>query len=98
MSRDTDARVRERELGLLRLRRVTRSVAAVAVGGCAAFAGIAAASSSTPATTSGAAKKVIAGGTNATRKGTTAAPPTVAAPATAPTFAPSPPVTASGGS
>lgn len=97
MSRHTDARVRERELGLLRLRRVTRSVVAVAVGGCAAFAGIAAVSKSTAATTNAGGSKVIVNGTIANKKAT-AAPPTVAAPATAPTFAPSPPVTASGGS
>jgi anti-sigma factor RsiW len=91
MSPATDARIRERELGLRRLRRVTRTVAAIAAAGCAAFAGLAAVSNASITTTHGnatttpAAKTVTVG-------------PILGAPATAPAPTPSAPVTASGGS
>ena len=47
-----DARVRERDRSLRRVRRMTRAVAAVSVGACAAVAGLAVGSKSVPLHTS----------------------------------------------
>ena len=98
---ETQVRVRDRELGLQRMRRITRRVTAVAVGGCAVFAGLAAtkpihtkttSASTKTATTTGAQARSLRAAKVATTAPTVAAPTT---PVTAPTFTP---VTASGGS
>jgi Ni,Fe-hydrogenase I small subunit len=93
---ETQRRVRDRELGLQRMRRITRRVTAVAVGGCAVFAGLAATkpihTKTASATTNGAQARSLRAAKAATTAPTVAAPTT---PATAPTFTP---VTTSGGS
>jgi hypothetical protein len=96
---DTEARVRERELGLQRQGRITRRVFAVAAGGCAAFAGLAAVSKATATTP---ATATIHKATAAVKKQQAAATvtetPTIEAPVTPVTPTYTPPVTSSGGS
>jgi hypothetical protein len=102
----TDARVRERELGLRRLRHITRVVAAVAAGGCAVFAGLAAskphAAKTTTSTKNAAVTRTLAAkqAAVATTAATTTSTPavTIAAPTTTTTVTPVAPVTSSGGS
>jgi hypothetical protein len=104
MKRETDARVRERELGLQRVRRFYRAVLAAAAGGCLAFAGLAAVTKSAHATgatgtSTGTAATTRAKSTpRATTSQTTTATPTIAAPTFTPTPTPAAPVTSSGGS
>jgi hypothetical protein len=111
MKRDTDARVRERERGLQRVRRVSRAVLAAAAGGCLAFAGLAAVSKSahatgvrtgtaatTRATSTPKARTRATSTRKATTTQTTTATPTIAAPTFTPTPTPAAPVTSSGGS
>jgi hypothetical protein len=101
MRRDTDARVRERELGLQRVRRFYRAVLGAAAGGCLAFAGVAAVTKPAHATGASAGTAATTRATStakATTSQTTTATPTIAAPTFTPTPTPVAPVTSSGGS
>jgi hypothetical protein len=97
MSPDTDARIRERERGLLRQRSITRRVLAVSFGGLVAFAGLAGVSKATQSTPTSATIK--AKSTAATVQQAPASDtPTIVAPVTPVTPTYTPPVTSSGGS
>jgi hypothetical protein len=96
---DTGTRVRERELGLQRQRSITRRVFAVAIGGCAAFAGLAGVSKTTHRTPTTAKVKAAAATVTKPRAPVTVTvTPTIVAPATPVTPTPVAPVTSSGGS
>jgi hypothetical protein len=99
---DTEARVREREHGLLRQRSITRRVFAVTVGGLAAFAGLAGVSKATQSTPTSATIKAKASATPTQQAPVTQAPatqtPGIVAPVTPVTPTYTPPVTSSGGS
>jgi len=92
---EIEARIRERELGLRRQQRITRTVAAVAVGGSAVFTGLAATKSIPAAahTTTHTRRT-----THVSRTTTSETPDTVIPPSTPTVQTPSAPVTASGGS
>ena len=91
----TEARVRERERGLQRQRRITRRVFAVAGGACVAFAGLAGVSKASHTTPTTAKVKAAA---TTTKTPTTTETPTIVAPVTPVTPTYVPPVTSSGGS
>jgi hypothetical protein len=93
---ETEARVRERELGLQRQRRITRRVLAVAAGGCAAFAGLAGVSKATQSTPTSAT--INKARTVTKQQAPVTETPTIVAPVTPVTPAYTPPVTSSGGS
>jgi hypothetical protein len=95
---DTDARIRERELGLLRQRSITRRVLAVAFGGLAAFAGLAGVSKATQSTPTSATIKAKASAATTQQQAPVSDTPTIVAPVTPVTPTYTPPVTSSGGS
>jgi hypothetical protein len=98
---ETEARIRERELGLQRQRRITRRVFAVAVGGCAAFAGLAGVSKATQSTPTSATINKASAVTKqqvTEQQAPVTQAPTIEAPVTPVTPTYTPPVASSGGS
>ena len=91
-------RVRERDRSLRRVRRITRTVAAVSVGVCAAVAGLAVGSKSVPLHTSGAKAATVTTSTASSTASDDTSTATITPAASAPVVSSAPAVATSGGS